>query len=131
MVCPEFSQRNHIKLKLHENHGGRIICTTDKPPIGYPPEYFRGTACEAGGRRIFVMDPRYMLLKERQTIRAGTSRHPERHQEMIRRLELWLVNRAEQFPLEPRRPYRRPTSRQMPVLSAWAGGPPVLAAVPR
>jgi hypothetical protein len=62
--------------------------------VQYPPEYFRGIACEIGGKRMFVIDPRYVLLKEKEAIKTGVTRYPERHQETIRRLETWLAQHA-------------------------------------
>jgi hypothetical protein len=95
MICQEFIPRNHIRICLHQDAGGQILCTGDKHPIRYPPEYFRGIACDIGGYRMFVIDPRYTLLKEKQAIKAGETRHPERHREAIRRLETWLAQHAE------------------------------------
>ena len=130
MICQEFTPRNHIKLHLHESSEGKIVCTGDKQPIRYPPEYFRGVARELGGKRLFVMDPRYLLLKERETTRAGITRHPERHQESIRRLEIWLTNHAEQYPLMTRQPYRRPVSDPRAGLRTWPDPRATLAPAP-
>jgi hypothetical protein len=95
MICQEFVPRNHIRIRLHEDAGGKILCTGDKHPVHYPPEYFNATAYEIRGKRVFVIDPRYALLKEKETINAGETKHPERHQEVIRRLEAWLAQHAE------------------------------------
>jgi len=95
MICQEFVPRNHIRIRLHEDANGRILCTGDKHPVHYPPAYFRGIACRVGGKRMFVIDPRYTLLKEREGIKAGLTKHPERHQEIIRRLETWVAQQAE------------------------------------
>ena len=94
MICQEFIPRNHIRICLHQDAKGRILCTGDKHPVQYPPEYFRGIACEIGGKRMFVIDPRYVLLKEKEAIKTGVTRYPERHQETIRRLETWLAQHA-------------------------------------
>lgn len=94
MICQEFSPRNHIRICLHQDVGGRILCTGDKHPVHYPPEYFKGIACEVGGKRMFIIDPRYALLKEKEAIKAGVTRHPERHQEAIRRWEFLLAQQA-------------------------------------
>jgi hypothetical protein len=64
--------------------------------VHYPPEYFKGIACEIRGKRFFVIDPRYALLKEKEAIKAGMTRHPERHQEAIRRLEARLARQTEE-----------------------------------
>jgi hypothetical protein len=45
---------------------------------------------------MFVLDPRCALLKEKEVIKAGVTKHPERHQEVIRKLEAWLAQRAEE-----------------------------------
>jgi hypothetical protein len=95
MICQEFIPRNHIRICLHQDAGGQILCTGDKHPVHYPPEYFKGIACDIGGKRIFVIDPRYALLKEKEAINAGETRYPERHQEVIRKLEAWLAQHAE------------------------------------
>jgi hypothetical protein len=94
MICQEFIPRNHIRICLHQNAGGRIVCIGDKHPVQYPPEYFKGIARDIGGKRMFLMDPRYALLKEKETIKAGVTKHPERHREAIRRLESWLAQHA-------------------------------------
>jgi hypothetical protein len=94
MICQEFIPRNHIRICLHEDVNGQIRCTGDKLPVNYPPAYFRGIARSIGGKRMFVMDPRYTLLKEREAIKAGVTRHPERHQAIIRRLEVWVAQHA-------------------------------------
>ena len=94
MIFQEFIPRNHIRICLHQDAGGQILCTGDKHPVHYPPEYFRGIACDIGGKRLFVIDPRYALLKEKEVINAGETKHPERHQEVIRRLETWLAQHA-------------------------------------
>ena len=96
MICQEFIPRNHIRIRLHEDAGGQILCTGDKHPVHYPPEYFKGTAYEIRGKRVFVIDPRYALLKEKETINAGETKHPERHQEVVRRLEAWLAQHAKE-----------------------------------
>jgi hypothetical protein len=88
--------RNHIRICLHQDAEGQILCTGDKNPVKYPPEYFRGIACGIGGKRLFVIDPRYTLLKEREGIKAGMTKHPERHREAIHRLETWLAQPAEE-----------------------------------
>ena len=49
---------------------------------------------------MFVIDPRYALLKEKEALKAGVTRYPERHLETIRKLELWLA----QNPAAPRHP---------------------------
>ena len=95
MICQEFIPRNHIHICLHQNAGGQILCTGDKHPVHYPPQYFKGTAYDIRDKRVFVIDPRYALLKEKETINAGETKHPERHQEVIRRLEAWLAQHAE------------------------------------
>jgi hypothetical protein len=94
MICQEFIPRNHIRLCLHQDAGGQILCTGDKHPVHYPTDYFRGIACEIAGKRMFVIDPRYALLKERETVQAGVTKHPQRHQETIRRLEARLAQHA-------------------------------------
>ncbi len=91
MICQEFIPRNHIRLCLHNNSGDHITCTGDKQPIHYPREYFRGIARSIGGKRMFVIDPRYMLLKEKEAIKTGATRHPERHQEITKSLEKFLA----------------------------------------
>jgi hypothetical protein len=95
MICQEFIPRNHIRICLHQAVADRVLCTGDKHPVHYPPEYFQGIACDIGGKRMFVIDPRYALLKEKEAIKAGVTRHPERHQEAIHRLETWLRQHAE------------------------------------
>jgi hypothetical protein len=95
MICQEFVPRNHIRIRLHEDVDGQILCNGDKHPVRYPPRYYKGIACEISGKRMFVIDPRYALLTEREAIRAGVTRHPERHQEIIRRLEAWLAQHTE------------------------------------
>ena len=72
MICQAFVPRNHIRLCLH----------------------FQGIVCQISGKRMFVIDPRYTLLKEQEALKAGVSRHPERHQEIIRRLEAWVAQQA-------------------------------------
>jgi hypothetical protein len=94
MICLDFLPRNHIRIRLHEDVKGQIVCTGDKQPVHYPPAYFNGIACSVGGKRMFVIDPRYTLLKETEAIKTGTTRHPERHQELIRGLESWMALRA-------------------------------------
>ena len=96
MICQAFVPRNHIRICLHQDAGGQLLCTGDKHPVHYPPEYFKGIACEIRGKRFFVIDPRYALLKEKEAIKAGMTRHPERHQEAIRRLEARLARQAEE-----------------------------------
>lgn len=96
MICQEFIPRNHIRICLHQDAKGQILCTGDKHPVHYPPEYFRGITCNIGGKGMFVIDPRYALLREKEAIKAGVTKHPERHQEAIRRLEIWLA----QHPVE-------------------------------
>lgn len=91
MICQEFNPRNHIRIRLHKDVDGLIECTGDKHPTRYPPGVFNGVACDVGGKRLFVIDPRYALLRERQTIESEMTRHPERHQEIIRRLEIFLA----------------------------------------
>jgi hypothetical protein len=91
MICQEFIPRNHIRICLHRDAMGQIVCTGDKHPVPYPPEYFRGIGCEIGGKRMFVIDPRYALLREKEAIKTGATKHPERHQQAIRRLETWLA----------------------------------------
>ena len=98
MVCQEFIPRNHIRICLHKNVKGRIECTGDKHPTHYPLEYFNGVACDVGGKRMFVIDPRYALLRERETVESGITRHPERHQEIIRRLEIFLAKQPSGSP---------------------------------
>jgi hypothetical protein len=95
MIRQEFIPRNHIRICLHQEAAGRLLCTGDKLPVSYPLEYFKGIACDIGGKRIFVIDPRYALLKEQEAIKAGVTRHPERHQETIRRLKARLAQSAE------------------------------------
>ena len=94
MICQEFIPRNHIRICLHQDADGQILCTGDKRPVRYPPEHFRGIAYDIRGKRIFVIDPRYALLKEKETIKAGVTKHPERHQEVIHKLEAWLAQHA-------------------------------------
>jgi hypothetical protein len=48
-------------------------------------------ACDVGGKRMFVIDPRYALLREREAVESGITRHPEKHQEIIKRLEIFLA----------------------------------------
>jgi hypothetical protein len=96
MICQEFIPRNHIRICLHQDAGGQILCTGDKHPVLYPPEYFKGIAHDIRGKRMFVLDPRCALLKEKEVIKAGVTKHPERHQEVIRKLEAWLAQRAEE-----------------------------------
>lgn len=98
MLCQEFIPRNHLRICLHKAVGGRIVCTGDKQPIQYPLEFFKGIACDIAGKRMFVIDPRYALRKERETIQSGATRHPERHQEIIRRCESFLAQNRELFP---------------------------------
>ena len=95
MICQEFIPRNHIRIRLHEDANGQIRCTGDKHTVHYPPAYFRGLAATIGGKRMFVIDPRYLLLQEREAVQAGWTKHPERHQEVIRRLEVWLAKHPE------------------------------------
>jgi hypothetical protein len=47
---------------------------------------------------MFVIDPRYALLRERETVESGLTRHPERHQEIIRRLEIFLAKQPRGSP---------------------------------
>jgi hypothetical protein len=91
MICQEFTPRNHIRIRLHKDVNNLIECTGDKHPTRYPPGVFNGVACDVGAKRLFVIDPRYSLLRERQTIESAMTRHPERHQEIIRRLEIFLA----------------------------------------
>ena len=100
MICQEFLPRNHIRICLHKEIGGHIECTGDKRPIHYPLGSFNGVACEVGGKRMFVVDPRYALLKERLTIESGMTKHPQRHEELIRRLEAHLAGRPGEHPAE-------------------------------
>jgi hypothetical protein len=100
MICQEFIPRNHIRIRLHKDVDNRIECTGDKHPTRYPPEFFNGVVCEAGGKRLFVIDPRYSLLRERQTIASETTRHPEKHREIIRRLEIFLARQPVGPPLQ-------------------------------
>ena len=95
LICQEFVPRNHIRICLHKDSAGGMVCTGDKHPAHLPLEYFRGVAYEIGGKRMFILDPRFALLKEREAIKAGATRHPERHQEIIRRLEIWLAQHGE------------------------------------
>jgi hypothetical protein len=95
MICLDFVPRNHIRIRLHEDARGKIICTGDKHHVHYPPEYFNGIACAISGKRMFAIDPRYTLLKEKEAIKAGMTKHPERHQELIRKLEIWLAQHSE------------------------------------
>jgi hypothetical protein len=44
----------------------------------------------------FILAPRCALLKEKEVIKAGMTRHPERHQEVIRKLEARLAQHAEE-----------------------------------
>jgi hypothetical protein len=96
MICQEFIPRNHIRICLHQDADGQILCTGDKHPVHYPPEYFNGIASDIRGGRIFVIDPRYVLLKEKEAIKAGVTKHPERHLEVIRALETWLAQHAKE-----------------------------------
>ncbi|MGA9452895.1 MAG: hypothetical protein WBW41_16310, partial [Verrucomicrobiia bacterium] len=91
MVCQEFIPRNHIRICLHKDVDGRIECTGDKHPTHQPLEYFNGAPCDVGGKRMFVIDPRYALFREKETVERGMTRHPERHQEIIKRLEIFLA----------------------------------------
>jgi hypothetical protein len=100
MICQEFIPRNHIHICLHKDMEGHIECTGDKHPIHFPPEFFSGVAREVGGKRMFFIDPRYALLKERETVTSGITKHPERHQEIIRRLEIFLAKQPRKHPTE-------------------------------
>jgi hypothetical protein len=91
MICQEFIPRNHIHLCLHQAVEGQLICTGDKHPVRYPAECFQGIVCAVGSKRIFVIDPRYTLLREKDALQAGLSKHPERHEQMVRRLEARLL----------------------------------------
>jgi hypothetical protein len=91
IICQEFIPRNHIRICLHENIGGQLVSTGDRHSTRYPLEYFKGVPFDVGGKRMFIIDPRYTLLKERGVITAGLTRHPEKHQELIRRLKIWLA----------------------------------------
>ena len=91
MVCQEFIPQNHIRICLHKDIDGCIECTGDKHPTHHPLECFNGVACDVGGKRMFVIDPRYALLRERGAVESGITRHPERHQEIIKRLEIFLA----------------------------------------
>jgi hypothetical protein len=95
MICQEFVPRNHIRIRLHQAVKDQLVCTGDKHPVQYPPAYFKGIACQIRGKQMFVIDPRYALLTENEAIKAGVTRHPERHQEIIRRLEFWLAQHPE------------------------------------
>jgi hypothetical protein len=95
LICREFVPRNHIRICLHKDCEGAMVCTGDKHRTRFPLEYFKGIACEIGGKRMFVIDPRFALLKEKEAIKAGLTRHPERHEEIIRRLEVWLAQHTE------------------------------------
>ena len=92
MVCQEFMPRNLIRICLHKEVGGYIECTGDKHPTRHPLGCFNGVACDVGDKRMFVIDPRYALLRERETVESGTTRHPERHREIIKRLEIFLAS---------------------------------------
>ena len=98
MVCREFIPRNHIRICLHKDVDGCIECTGDKHPIRLPLGYFNGVACDIGSKRMFVIDPRYALLRERETVESGTTRHPERHQQIINRLEIFLAKQPRGSP---------------------------------
>jgi len=98
MICQEFVPRNHIRICLHKDVGDHIECTGDKHAIHYPLGCFNGVACDVGSKRLFVIDPRYALLKERETVESGITKHPERHQEIIRRLEIFLSKQPSEYP---------------------------------
>jgi len=97
IICQEFIPHNHIRLRLHKDVPGGMVCTGDRKPVRYAPEHFKGLACDILGKRMFVIDPRYTLWREQQRIQHRTVKHPENHLDLIRRCEAFLAQHHEQF----------------------------------
>lgn len=95
-INSEFIAKNHIRIYLHKNEGGKLICIEDKVEINYEKNYFRGVPVKINGTQIYVMDPRYTHQKLRQVVESHEKNY-KRHLPDLKILENFLKRNSSDF----------------------------------